>query len=385
MTVASSKRVIVVDDDEDIVFALQRWLKAKMPSLHVVGLSDSRAAMEEIQREAPDLLITDLTMPDLSGVELLLGARKLAAAMPAIVITAYNIDLARERLPYERIHFFNKPFPLAALVASIEELLAPSAGFVGAVSLPLLPDLIQILCLARSSAALHIENGGEAGALWFDQGEIVHAVCAGLSGAPAVYHLLTWTGGQFSMANGEAPPERTITASWQEVLLEGCRRLDEGSYFDRGQDLPLEEPDEDSTRFDPVQDRRKTQTERRYGVANVKDTLEKLTAIDGFLAASIVDSNSGMMLGSEGGGAINMEVAAAGNTEVVRAKRKTMKNLNLKDTIEDILITLGQQYHLIRPLISNDALFIYLVLDKGKSNLALARHHLSTAEKDLVV
>ena len=48
----------------------------------------------------------------------------------------------------------------------------------------------------------------------------------------------------------------------------------------------------------------------------------------------------------------------------MRAKRKTMKALNLKDTIEDILITLGKQYHLIRPLASNDALFIYLVLDK---------------------
>ena len=120
-------------------------------------------------------------------------------------------------------------------------------------------------------------------------------------------------------------------------------------------------------------------------MTNVKETLAKLTEIDGFLAASIVDSNSGMMLGSEGGGSINLEVAAAGNTEVVRAKRKTIKNLNLKDTIEDILITLGHQYHLIRPLISNDALFIYLVLDKGRSNLALARHHLSNAEKDLVV
>jgi hypothetical protein len=120
-------------------------------------------------------------------------------------------------------------------------------------------------------------------------------------------------------------------------------------------------------------------------LANIKDSLGKLMQLDGAIATCVVDSNSGMMLGSDGGGAINLEVAAAGNTEVVRAKRKTMKALNLKDNIEDILITLHGQYHLIRPLSSNDALFVYLVLDKQRGNLAMARHQLAGIEKDLAI
>jgi hypothetical protein len=121
-------------------------------------------------------------------------------------------------------------------------------------------------------------------------------------------------------------------------------------------------------------------------VANIKESLTRMMQLDGAVGCCIVDSNSGMMLGSHAGtGSINLEVAAAGNTEVVRAKRKTMRSLGLKEQIEDILITLNQQYHLIRPLTSNDALFIYLVLDKTRGNLAMSRHQLSNIERDLTV
>ena len=119
---------------------------------------------------------------------------------------------------------------------------------------------------------------------------------------------------------------------------------------------------------------------------NAKEALTALLELDGIIGACIVDSNSGMMLGSVGGSpTFNLELAAAGNTEVVRSKRKTMKALNLNDPIEDVLITLGRQYHLVRPLRSNDALFIYVALDRSRANLALARHKLAQAEKDLQV
>jgi hypothetical protein len=131
--------------------------------------------------------------------------------------------------------------------------------------------------------------------------------------------------------------------------------------------------------------RRYTRRWREYFMANAKESLPKLLEIDGCLGACVVDSNSGMKLGSTGGGGVDLEVAAAGNTEVVRAKRKTMKALNLHDSIEDMLITLGKHYHLIRPLHSNDALFIYLVLDKTRANLAMARHQLRQVERDLVI
>ena len=119
-------------------------------------------------------------------------------------------------------------------------------------------------------------------------------------------------------------------------------------------------------------------------MADVAQTLSTMMDIDGALGAAIVDSNSGMVLGKQGT-AINLNVAAAGNTEVIRAKAKTMKALGLRDQIEDVLITLGNQYHILRPIADKAGLFAYIVLDKGKSNLAMARHKVTEAEKDLTV
>ena len=117
-----------------------------------------------------------------------------------------------------------------------------------------------------------------------------------------------------------------------------------------------------------------------YTMARI--SLESLNDIDGFIAAALVDSDSGLSLAAIGNG-IDLELAAAGNTEVIRAKRKTVKVLNLQDQIEDVLITLGKQYHIIRPLETNDNLFLYVVLDRSKSNLAMARHELRGFEKGL--
>jgi hypothetical protein len=114
-------------------------------------------------------------------------------------------------------------------------------------------------------------------------------------------------------------------------------------------------------------------------MSNIQDSLNNLLTTDGAMCAALVDANSGMMLGSAGTG-VDLEMAAAGNTEVVRAKLKTMSLLKLNDTIEDILITLGRQYHIIRPVAKKPGLFIYLVLDKAKSNLALARRKVNEVE-----
>jgi len=122
---------------------------------------------------------------------------------------------------------------------------------------------------------------------------------------------------------------------------------------------------------------------------NIEVALKEAMSIDGALGACLVDWESGMSLGALGGGKyLDLDVAAAGNTELVRAKMRTMESLRLDDSIEDILVTLGKQYHLVRPLKgakSGQGLFLYLVLDRSKANLALARHRLKRIESDITI
>ena len=119
-------------------------------------------------------------------------------------------------------------------------------------------------------------------------------------------------------------------------------------------------------------------------MSNIEKSLSLLMSCDGAMGACVVDYSSGMNLGTIGGG-VDLELAAAGNSEVVKAKMETMKSLGIKEDIEDILITLGSQFHIIRPTAGHDSLFIYLVLDKSKANLALARRKVRSIEEDLQV
>jgi hypothetical protein len=220
-------------------------------------------------------------------------------------------------------------------------------------------DLIQHTCQEHKTARLTIAHNNKQAVLYFQNGAVQHAVLGGNQGEEVVYDLLTWQEGDFSLEMDVVPPQVTISRSWAGLLLEGARRLDETNQV---------------TNYS---------SERMTSdVANIKQTLEAIMQLDGAIAAAIVDWKSGMTLGTIGTG-MNIEVAAAGNTNVVRAKLSVMKDLKLKGGIEDILITLSDQYHIIRTLGTAENLFIYVALSRAQSNLGLARHKLAEIEQEL--
>lgn len=94
--------------------------------------------------------------------------------------------------------------------------------------------------------------------------------------------------------------------------------------------------------------------------------------INGFVGASIVDIESGMPLASMSRRPdFDLDVASAYNSEMVKAKRKTIAALGLDAVLEDMLLTLDSQLHLIKLLEGNT--FLYLAAEREATNLALLR------------
>jgi hypothetical protein len=117
-------------------------------------------------------------------------------------------------------------------------------------------------------------------------------------------------------------------------------------------------------------------------MASIEGSLQEIQKLSGFIAAAVGHAESGMAMGTIGGSdSFNIDIAVATNTEVVKAKNRAMQALKLKGGVEDILITLDTQYHLIRPLASNPSVFLYVALNKADSNLAMARFKLAEIEK----
>ena len=116
-------------------------------------------------------------------------------------------------------------------------------------------------------------------------------------------------------------------------------------------------------------------------INNIDEYLDDIMSINGALATSLIDWESGMTLGMRTNGSFDIELASAGNSEVIKAKIGTMKSLGNEGKIKDILITLTDQIHIITMVEGHIELCFYVALDSSKSNLALARNKMNSVAK----
>ncbi len=116
---------------------------------------------------------------------------------------------------------------------------------------------------------------------------------------------------------------------------------------------------------------------------DIQGSLDELMDIAGAVGAAIVDYENGMTLGTIGGGKLDMELAGAGNTEVVRSKKNIIHDLGIDEEIEDILISLNSQYHLIRMCENHENVFMYVAIDRSSGNLGLARRSIDKVDEKL--
>lgn len=423
MNKPSRKRIVLVDDEDDLVWSLASALvRALGREVEVRATSDASEALAYVDDAPCDLLITDVRMPRIDGMDLLVRARRRRPGMPALVMTAFSSEDVKQRaMSFGSVTYVEKPFELARFIGLVTEIIARKpSGFSGAMSLEGLPDLVQLFAMSGSTGSLRIARPGQTGLIWFDRGGVVHAEQGEQSGVEAFYEILRWTDGEFSMDRSTEAPARTINMSVMELLMEAARRDDEEVRISslpppsRRPEAPAPEPaaSTPTQAAEPVQ----PQTERAapsaevkpeaeadeeeaaraaaalaaakkkkeaMNMGNVKAALNRLAAVDGFVGACIVDADSGLVLGAQSGGGaeINLESAAACSAEVVRAERKAVTALSEGSDIEDIVATMGKFFQLIRIVRAQPSTFIYLVLDRARANQGMARLTMAEVER----
>ena len=120
-------------------------------------------------------------------------------------------------------------------------------------------------------------------------------------------------------------------------------------------------------------------------MADVRESLNAVMNIRGAVGASIVNDESGVPLGTIGGGNLDMELAGAGSAVVVQTQKQLLEDLMPEEQIEDVLISLDRQYHLLRFFHETENIFTHVVLDRDDANLALARKKLAKIDRKLEI
>jgi CheY-like chemotaxis protein/predicted regulator of Ras-like GTPase activity (Roadblock/LC7/MglB family) len=224
------KKVLIVDDEEILTWIMSKTLSKDKKRYEVLVANDGNKALEIMQSVPVDLVITDIRMPGMSGLDLLEEIREKYPETKVIIMTAYgNPEVQKEANERGCLHYLEKPFKIEDLRNLILDAIKVNRkGFVGRVADLQLTDIIQLNCLGKMKSALSVSKDDLEGVIYFQDGEIVHAECGGHTGENALFEILGWEGGDFTTISGAEPLEKTIDRPWQELLIEAMRRKDEG-------------------------------------------------------------------------------------------------------------------------------------------------------------
>lgn len=232
----SAKKFQVVFVDDSLAFldtftelcsvlAKQSW------QIHIATSADQALAL--LQQTAMDLVVLDVVMPMVDGLQMLgIIKRRYPGVRIAVLTGKANEGSRAASLAGGADLFIEKPicadggkivFNMLSELVSWEH----REGFSGIVRQVGLQEVIQMECIGRRSSILEVRNCQVLGQIFIETGEIVHAAVEELTGSPAFNRLLSLNGGEFRMKPFESPPERTVNATWEYLLMEAARSRDE--------------------------------------------------------------------------------------------------------------------------------------------------------------
>lgn len=222
------KKVLIVDDEETLTWSMAKSLSKDKDKYEVFIANNGKEALNLLKKNRIDLVISDIRMPDINGLDLLVEIKKSYPQTKVIIMTAYgSSDVQKEANRRGSLFYVEKPFEISDIRKIIIDLIGKKKGFRGKIFGLQLTDIIQMNCLSRLTTALIITKDGEKGVIYLTEGEVIHAECGEENGADAFYKILSWQEGEFVSNIGVTPSVQTIYQNWEHLLVEAMRRNDE--------------------------------------------------------------------------------------------------------------------------------------------------------------
>ena len=225
-------KVLLVDDDPDLLEAYRETI-AMLPSQPEVHTASSGArALAMLEKDEYRLIVSDLKMPKMDGLQLLSVVRRKYPELRTVVLTAVVEEQFRSRVYALGVDlYWHKPAneqEMTQFLECMEALVGREyeGGFRGVQSKSLV-DLVQLECISQSSTVLRITNGPFTGRIWVTNGEVVDSETEELRGEDAFQKILRWKAGNFEFLPAEPNRPRTIFKSYNALLLETAQAIDE--------------------------------------------------------------------------------------------------------------------------------------------------------------
>lgn len=229
-------QVLFVDDEPDFLrLVTETFGLLSGGGWQIHGVTSADAALERLKYQPADLVVVDINMPMLDGVQFLRILHRRYPDLKKVTLTAFATEDKRtECLANGAELFIEKPRGtdgFKSIFVMLEELLtwAPQAGFQGVLRQVGLEDVIQMECLGRNSSILEVHDQQMRGSIFIEDGSITHAVLGEDTGEKAFHKLLALPSGQFQLQPFKSPGVRTIEGPWEFLLIEAARVRDENA------------------------------------------------------------------------------------------------------------------------------------------------------------
>lgn len=225
----SEKRVLIVENEKILSTVLRDYFEQCGVDYTVFEARSIDEARETLRKNSIDLIVSDHQgSRGLNGLELLTAIRESNLALRIILVADSRFEADRaQALAAGCVAFLLKPLPEEKLAELVFNMLQPIQGFAGRLVGMKLEDVIQMFCYRKDSSLLLVLHADDVGAIYVDNGGIIHAQCESLSGVEAFYEIVGWESGEFLSQVVLTVPPRTLFMDWQSLLMEGMRQRDE--------------------------------------------------------------------------------------------------------------------------------------------------------------